>query len=194
MDDEYFAVKVKGVCRYDLPASLAREIGRFIVVWAHFEHYIQTVIWGALKLSPEEGRIAVKEVRVTDRLDILRDLAEVQNLEMDYVLLKEIRLKAEKLSSKRHMLAHCLWQKLDNDWCALVTRGSWQDLPFEVSNYPERKSKNLEPEAHPVTSEVARGWAEAAVELIEDLKKVGDQHKPVPLPEKHKKRSAPKGQ
>lgn len=108
MADEYFAVKVKVVARYDIPASLAREIGRFIVGWAHFEHYLQAIIWGALKLSPEEGRIAVKELRITDRLDTIRDLGEVQNLEMDYVLLKEIRLKAEKLSGRRLFFLRCL--------------------------------------------------------------------------------------
>jgi hypothetical protein len=192
--DEYFAVKRKAVARYDIPAPLAREIGRFLVTWAHFEHYVQAVIWGALKISEEEGRITVREPRVTDRLDMLRDLGEFQNLEIDYVLLKEIRAKADPLAGKRHLLAHSIWQKFDDDWCVLVTRGTWQDVPIEITNYPNGRSKNLEPQAVPITYPEIRDWTEATIALIDELKKVGEQHRPVPLPEKRKKRFAPKDQ
>jgi hypothetical protein len=195
MADEYFAIKSRSAARYDIPAPLAREIGRFLVTWAHFEHYVQAIIWNCLQISGEQGRIAVREPRIIDRLDMIRDLGECQNLGMDFVLLKEIRTKAEPLAGRRHMLAHCLWQKLDNDWCAVVTRGTWQDLPIEIAGYyPVGVSKNLEPHGVPINGDDVRGWTERTILLIGELKKVGDQHRPVPLREKRKKRSAPKDQ
>ena len=180
MADEYFAVKSKSTARYDLPAPLAREIGRFLVTWAHFEHYIQAVIWETLKITPEEGRIAVREPRVTDRIDMILDLGSFQKLEMDYVLLKEMRDAANILAGKRHMLAHCLWQKLDNDWCAIITRGTWQEMQIDIANYPAGQSKNLEPHAEPVSVSDVREWAELTVGLIDELRKVPQQHRPLP--------------
>ena len=180
MSDEYFAVKTKSVARYDIPAPLAREIGRFLVTWAHFEHYVQAVIWGALHLSPEEGRIAVREPRVTDRIDMILDLGDFHKLEMDYVLLKEIRDAANILATKRHMLAHSLWQKLDNDWCAIITRGTWQEMQIDIANYPVGRSKNLEPQGYPVSADNIREWTELTIGLIDELNKAGQQHRPLP--------------
>jgi hypothetical protein len=190
----FFVVRDRQPARYDIPAPLAREIGRFLVTWAHFEHYVQATVWSALKISDEQGRIAVREPRVTDRLDMIRDLGEIQNLEMDYVLLKEIRGKAGPLAGKRHLLAHSLWQKYDDTWCAIVTRGAWQQMPVDFGIDPVGMSKALEPEAVPVNVEDVRCWTHDTIALIAELKKLGDQHRPVPLHEKRKPRSAPKGQ
>lgn len=190
---EYVALKVGGVARYDLPAPLAREIGRFLVTWAHFEYYAQAIVWVTLGLGQEEGRIAVREPRVIDRLDMIRDLALFQNREMDFVLLKDIRVRAEPLAGRRHLLAHGIWQKFSNEWCVLVTRGSWPEPDIEIPDYPA-SNKTIQPEAFPINVEDLRQWREATVSLIEDMKHLGDQHRHVPLPEKRKKRSAPKGQ
>jgi hypothetical protein len=190
---DYYAQKVKSIARYDIPAPLAREIGRFLVTWAHFEHYVQAVIWKALNLSEEEGRLTVREPRVTDRLDMIRDLGEFQGLEMDYVLLQEIRKKSDPLAGKRHLLAHTIWTKIDADWCPLQTRGSWQEMQIDILHYP-KGSKTIQPLAAPVTKDDVREWTQETIDLINDLKKLGDQHRPVPLPEKQKKRSVPKDQ
>jgi hypothetical protein len=190
---DYYAQKVKSTARYDIPAPLAREIGRFLVTWAHFEHYVQAVIWAALHLSEEEGRLTVREPRVTERLDMIRDLGEFQELEMDYVLLQEIRKRADPLAGKRHLLAHTIWTKIDADWCPLQTRGSWQEIQIDILHYP-KGSKTLQPHAAPVTTDDVREWTQQTIDLIDELKKLGNQHRPVPLPEKRKPRSAPKGQ
>jgi hypothetical protein len=188
---EYYAQKVKSVARYDIPAPLAREIGRFLVTWAHFEHYIQALVWSALEIGEEEGRISVRDPRMSDRLDLLRDLCEFQNKAVDYVLIREIKKKAEPLAARRHLLAHTIWTKIDNDWCPLQTRGSWKEMGFEIANYPTG-SKAVQPHAAAVSFEDVREWTQETIELIEDLKKVGDRHQPVPLPGKRIPRSVPR--
>lgn len=85
----HYAQKVKSTADYDIPASLAREVGQFLVTWAYFEHYIQALIWTALDLGEEEGRLAVRDPRITDRLDLFRDLCELKNHGIDYVLLRD---------------------------------------------------------------------------------------------------------
>ena len=104
------AEQIKTKARFDIPSSLAREIGRFLVTWAHFEHYVQATVWSALSLGAEAGRIAVREPRITERLDMLRDLCELYQLRpIDYVLIADIRKRVEPLAARRHMLAHSLW-------------------------------------------------------------------------------------
>ena len=103
------STRLRTIARIDIPASLAREIGRFLVAWAHFEHYVQAVIWSALNLGAEEGRIAVRDPRVSDRLDMIRDIGKLNGTEMDYVSLLDIRKRADPLAAKRHLLAHSLW-------------------------------------------------------------------------------------
>jgi hypothetical protein len=178
--------------RYDIPAPLAREIGRFIVTWAHFENYVQTIIWGSLELSHAEGRIAVRENRITERLNILNEIGQLRKYDVDYVLLRQIKNKAEKLAGKRHLLAHSIWQKPSGYWVAVVTRGSWQETQTEIANYPLGSSKSAEPEAIPITTNDVRSWTEATIALIDDVEKLGDNPRPLPLPEKQKRRSVPR--
>lgn len=190
---EYFAVKLVAVATHDIPAPLAREVGRFIVAWAHLEHYVQQIIFTALGLEPEEGRIAVREARFIDRLDMMRDIVDFQKREMDFVLLGEIKGKAAPLAGFRNLMAHALWQKFDDSWCVLVTRGIWENQPVEIVNYPKGIKKNLAPEGFPVSVDKIRGWTSCTVALIEDIKRLGDQHRPLPAsPRRSRKRRQPK--
>jgi hypothetical protein len=182
-----FIIKHDLHSRHDIPASLAREIGRFVVTWANFEDYVQAVIAGSLELSTAEGRIALREPRVTDRLDILRDLCVLRNFAADFVLLADIRARANTLASKRHLVAHCIWQKPEHYWCAILTRGHWDSHP-EVQGQISG-SKSVEPQAIPVDANDVRGWVEQTVALSADFEKLGDNPRPLPSPETRKKRS-----
>jgi hypothetical protein len=188
---KYRADRIRTVARYDIPAPLAREIGRFLVVWAHFEHYVQALVWSALEINAATGRIAIREPRVTDRIDMLVDLGELQNIEMDYVLLLDIRKRANSLAGLRHILAHSLWTQdkgTGGHWCALITRGAWADTTDEIENYP-LGSKAVQPEARPVTVADVRDWRDQTVKLIDDLKLLDKQPRPRPPKPSSKRRS-----
>lgn len=188
---EFFTEKRSGPARYDIPASLVREIGQFIVTWTYFEHALQAVIWNFLNISSEEGRITVREPRATDRLDMIRELGKFHKAEMDFILLKDMRKRADLLAGYRHMMAHCFWQKFDDDWCVVMTRGVWQEYPIEIANYPLGISKNIEPQAIPVKLEEVRRWTRDTISLIDDIKKLGEQHRPEPSREKRQTRLKP---
>src|SRR5258708_13597006 len=106
-------VKHKLEARYDIPAPMAREIGRFLVTWAHFEDFLQGIIGNSIDLSIGERRLLLREPRVPERLDMIRDLAKTRAMELDFVLLLDIIKRAEKLLQKRNLVPHCIRQKPD---------------------------------------------------------------------------------
>jgi hypothetical protein len=178
--------------RYDIRAPIAREIGRFIVTWAHFEHWIQLIIWRSiLNMSDAEGRIAVRDPRVSKRLDMVRDLCQLKKKEIDYVLLASIKTRAKPLATMRHLLAHTIWTLNHDQWFALVTRGAW-DTHLDVADFPkDLKLKSVLPEGIRITPELIQGWTKETARLITDLRRIGDNHTVVPKPSQrtHRKRS-----
>jgi hypothetical protein len=191
---QFRAEQIKTLARYDLPAALAREMGNFLATWAYFEYYVITLVWKALELGSEAGRIAVRDPRVTDRLDMLRDLCELYDLNpIDYVLLLDIRKRADPLAAKRHLLAHSLWTYDQGTWCALVTRGAWAATDQEIENYPTG-SKAVTPQARAITAKEVAEWTQETIRLIEDIKNINKQHRlvPRPSPKKQRSQSAPK--
>jgi hypothetical protein len=105
----YVAGRLTGVAIYELPASFSREIGKIVVRWAYFEHCVQEMNWGVLNLSPAAGRIAIREPRVTDRLEMLQELIALRKGLWDEELYKSILSRARLASAKRDLLAHGIW-------------------------------------------------------------------------------------
>jgi hypothetical protein len=70
---EKIVEKISGRANYAPPPAVSREIGRIIVRFAYFEKCVLEMVWQALGLSEAAGRIAVREPRITERLDMLRD-------------------------------------------------------------------------------------------------------------------------
>src|SRR5262245_8794648 len=79
---------VSGIATYQLPTAMSREIGRIMVRWAYFEHGVQEMNWGVANLPQSVGRIAMREPRVTDRLEMLADLIRLRGATMDWDLYK----------------------------------------------------------------------------------------------------------
>jgi hypothetical protein len=177
---------------YSLPTRLAREIGRFITTWAYFEHFIQALVWNCLNLSAEAGRIAIREPRLTDRIDMILDLADSENILLDEILLLSIKKAAAPLATWRHLMAHGLWMKDGPHYHVLLTRGTWDRLQEEIPNYPKGK-KSKYPQGILITPEIVRSWREETESILEQIKKVGDNETkiPEPSPQKPRTRSAP---
>ncbi len=174
----------------DIPASLAREIGRFLVKWAHFEQYIQAMIWECLELSPEMGRISVREPRVTDRIDMLWEIAKLEKIVTDFPLLTSIKKHTGPLAAMRHVVAHGLWTEFNGKWYVLLTRGAWKEIQEEIPNYP-KGSKAVFPEGIPVSPADLHRWRTDTQNLIDLASKVFERSvpPPEPSPRKHRKRS-----
>ena len=182
--------------RYDIPASMAREIGRFIVIWAHLERYVLSVVRFQLGLSPAEGRIALRDGRITDTLDIIRDIGAIRQQDGDYVLLHSIRKRCDELARWRHLIAHCMWTKAGSEWVAQMSRGSWNDHPLQ-DKHPEapKGSKAVLPESIPIDVSKLKSWIEQTDELIRDVRRLGNRSTALtkPSPRKRKSQSPERG-
>jgi hypothetical protein len=130
---------------------------------------IYAVAFTGAKNGGALGRLAIRETKAGQRVDLLGDVADVQGVGLDRVLLKAIRKKAEALSNKRNLLAHGIWTFAHDDgWVVRQTKGAWEE------DHPERRGRkrSIEPESIPMNVEdVQRIVGELDV-LIADVTKL----------------------
>jgi hypothetical protein len=161
--------RISGLAAHQLPPSFSREIGRIIVKFAYFEQCVQEMIWQALELSEAAGRIAVREPRITDRLDMLRDVIGLLNSAWDEELFKSMRQRANLIAAKRHMLVHGLWYHHPlGEWHVQLTRGSWPKTEEELVV----GSKKITPESVPIAADELKSATAEIDALIADLKRL----------------------
>ena len=176
--------RILGHAIYQLPAGFSREIGRIVVQFAYFEQCVQEMVWQALNLSEAAGRIAVREPRVSDRLEMLHDTIKVRGGTVDDDLYKSIKARTNLVAAKRHLLAHGIWfyhQGMD-EWHVQLTRGSWPKNEDELV----AGSKKVTPESVVMTLEELRAATSEISALIGDLKRLRKSAVAPPLPSPEK--------
>ena len=152
---------------YELPVSFSREIGRIIVHWAYFEHSVQRLVWLLMGVDEQEGRIGVREPRVEDRLDMIRDLAELKSFPLDAKAMSFIKGECEKVRIYRDLLAHGLWMQYpDNTWRIAQVRGQH---PPDTEGPPQR-SRRINPGAVPISLGTLQRTTQHIQILIEGIK------------------------
>jgi hypothetical protein len=175
------AIYHRGYARFDLPASLSREIGRIVVRWAYLEFVVQQIIWNLAQVTFPVGRLAVREPRLEDRIVLVRHLAELRGINLPEKPVATLQTNSRTLARERDILAHGYWFFEDGQWRVVLTRGKWPD------NDPHPSSKSIVPEALVVTTEDLRKISEAievTINLTSILSVVVSQHISPP-PEVH---------
>jgi hypothetical protein len=115
--------------RLNLPSSMLREIGRAMVTHALLEWLLLRTIYLLLALDPIEGRIAVRDPRTTDRLDMIVDLLRIKKATKKVTVdLQDLRTRLDECSRARDALAHGIWVRDDeaSKWFLRFSGGSWQ--------------------------------------------------------------------
>ena len=110
-----------------LPATLCREIGRMISRWAFLENYLQRTLWKVMGISKEEGRLAVREPRLEERVELIADLMHVYGLKVDDKLISTLADGIRNQVRIRDAVAHGAWSFSDDygDWQVTNTKGTW---------------------------------------------------------------------
>jgi hypothetical protein len=118
--------------RYRLPISYSTEIGRIITRWAFLEYRLKETAYMLLDIDPKIGRIAVREPRTYEYVDMIQDLMSLRSLTTT-VDLKKLRKTIEDIQSFRDKLAHGIWAKHDatNLPVLQITKGSYTLTPGE---------------------------------------------------------------
>lgn len=171
---KYTITRVVQKARSDLPAPMCREIGRIIVRWAHFESHVQGLVWLMLRLDAPMGRIAVRDPRVSEKLDMILDLAVLRGWKLDLALRKSIRIRSEALSRTRDLLAHGLWAHIasHNEWRVEDTRGQWSKHPDLARSGAPQGSRRIESEAILMTVDGLKEIVAEIALLFADIKKL----------------------
>jgi hypothetical protein len=63
-----------------LPSFLLRDIGRIITHHSVLESKLSRIVYTLLGIDPVAGRIAVREPRTTDRLEMIVDLLKLKGI------------------------------------------------------------------------------------------------------------------
>lgn len=125
----------------------------------------------------------MREPRVTDRLEMLRDLIKIQKGQLNEALYKSIFTRAKLAEAKRNLVAHGIWADRDEGWYVELTRGSWPKNVRELL----AGSRKIDPEMVEIDIDKLRTATTEIEALIVDLRKLRDSISlpPRPSPQKH---------
>lgn len=147
--------------QYDLPPLIEKEVGRIILRCGFIEHQLQQAIWHLLQITLPMGRIATRTPRVTDRLDMIRDLLIVRKRPLDPKELSALKSLLDDAFDRRDLFAHGQWTRgKDGKWLVIKAAGTWSDQ----QEAPVR-SKRILPEA----LEVDLGQLRSITEALDDI-------------------------
>ncbi|MEC9369660.1 MAG: hypothetical protein VX871_13320 [Pseudomonadota bacterium] len=131
-----------------IPALYAREIGRIVVSWSHFELHIQQMIWAIAfnsdPLGDRLGRLAIIEPNMKNRLALLEKAAKLRKVRYDETVFDRISENCKAVVDERNLIAHGAWtHKEPYGWMVQQTRGAW------AGNGGPQGTKKIQPEAAP---------------------------------------------
>ncbi|WP_193366915.1 hypothetical protein [Pelagibius marinus] len=154
--------------RKDLPNKHSAEIGRIVTRWSYLEWQLRQIAYSLLRISPKEGRLSVREPRVTDYLTMIEDLVQLKRLGVR-VEWKKLRKHVDELADHRNRLAHGVWLKQQGYRvpCLQLTKGVWQPEPGKAPI----KAK-IDPVSVPITVDDLRSVVNAIDSVIEYIDKV----------------------
>jgi hypothetical protein len=162
--------RIVAPAEYILPASFNREIGRTIVSWAYFEHLLRHIAWDLLGVSDKIGRVAVRDPRIDDRLDMLLDVAYLKKISLDQKQIAKLKTKVAEVSRWRHLLAHGVWIPRNGNWLLQMTGGQYPKN-FEAEHHKRR----INPEGINVDIDGLRSVTSLIESLIEEASKIGGE-------------------
>ncbi|MGB8274368.1 MAG: hypothetical protein WCF16_03750 [Alphaproteobacteria bacterium] len=157
--------------RYRLPVEYSTEIGRLITRWAFLEWRMRELTYLVLRLSPKEGRVAVRDPRATGQLTMLEDLLDLRSLKTS-ISLKAFHTPFEKLQELRDAIGHGIWMNHPGSKVPVLQwlKGSYPELPG---------GKSVKARIYPGSMRVSLNDLRLAINAIgqhiADLEKIRDE-------------------
>jgi hypothetical protein len=161
----------KKVVEYDLPAPMCRDIGRLMVKFAYVENYLQGIVYLLVGCDQGTGRLAIREPRAAERLDLILDLIAAQNLTQPDVNFKDLRKALVEVQKMRNLCAHSPWTWADDHkaWALLVAQGQWAEIP---KSDRARRNKKLFPEGSLIYRETIPFYIKVIDSISQTLREI----------------------
>jgi hypothetical protein len=176
--------RIVAPAEYNLPQSFHRQIGHITVRWAYFEHCVRRLVWDVLGVSDKIGRIALRDPRIDDRIEMIGDIAYLRNIKIDPATLKSLKTRANEVLHWRDLLAHGIWIPHENKWLLQMTSGA-----YPKGYQAEHRKRRINPEGVNVSIEGLHTVANGIKILIGDVLKLSEdlQEQLQSSPDKHRK-------
>jgi hypothetical protein len=156
--------RIVAPAEYRLPQSFHRQIGHIIVRWAYFEQCVRHLVWDVLGVDDKTGRIAVRDARIDDRIEMIGDIAYLRKISIDSAALKSLKTRANEVLRWRDLVAHGIWIPKNGGWFLQMTAGTYP------KNYAaEHRKRRVNPEGINVTIEGLHTVSDAIKILIDDI-------------------------
>jgi hypothetical protein len=132
-----------------LPDEYSVEIGRILVRWAYIEWRLHQVGYRLLDIDPATGRLAMRDPRATEYVDMIVDLLSIYELSIPAPVPK-LRASLNKWGTWRNLLAHGVWVQhpTTQEYMVQNTGGQWHRDKLAPG---ERLSREILTEAETVT-------------------------------------------
>ncbi len=157
--------------RYDLPATVCRDIGRIITRWAYVERYLQGIVYMLAGVSAPIGRLAMREPNALQRLDLVLDLLAARGLKAPSIDVKTLRGAMEDAQDMRNIIAHAgwVWSAEHQAWVVHVARGTWSGIPKAEQ---ARRNKRIFPEGQILRPHIFKGYIAGIDGIIQQLREM----------------------
>ena len=111
---------------HDIPEEVAAGIGRVMIGTSKLEHKLTAMIGLILQLDKTEMHLTLREPRIEERLDIIKELFMLKAIEPEFNF-EEFKKTLQSVGSRRHRLAHGLWLQhpKTGELFLRLARGSW---------------------------------------------------------------------
>jgi len=151
-----------------VPASINRGIGRLLVADSYLDLALVQIVYDLVGVGQKEGRLAIREPRAVERLELIEDLAHVHGIKLQTDL-KLLREALEKSTSNRDLVGHGIWFREPTGGGLLVRRlrGSW---PKDKTGF--RRSRRILPQGEHIDEEelaIMLELTEKTIQWIQDL-------------------------
>ena len=125
-----------------LPPELLAPIGQVMVDWAYFEFRLQELVYLALKISQQQGRLAIKSMRAFEMYQLATDLFQLEGLQLPPMDAEGVG----ELARRRNLLAHNVWFKDGDNYLI-------RDLTGTDSIGGKKVKRKVQPAGVPLTAD-----------------------------------------
>ena len=157
--------KLHGERTNDLPIEFLIQIGRLITVFSCIEDDVRQITNTLLRLTPQEGRIAVRSPRISDCFDMIESLLDLNAFSVTHDL-KALRNELSELEGARDWVAHGVWTRIQGELHLVILSGVWQPPGIKLPAGKKSIKRRIIPAAAPVTVDQLKGLADAGADLL----------------------------
>lgn len=146
----------------ELPHEFMQLIGQAVVNWAFLEMRLQELVFRALGVSNEQGRLAVKNMRAHEMAELAIELTKLRG----HTFPAEFAPDAiQELEARRNLLAHGVWIQHDETYALRDLTGTTRIQGVKVK-------KKVQPAGIPITADALQNLVEQIQQAIADTQSV----------------------